>query len=378
MRRDFASWFLATTMIAVLSACARPSGTPPVAASQPSDGASAPDRVWDDLAAAARAEGKLVLATNNTAVREDMADAFTKRFGVEVEVVTGRGSDTVARIMRERAAGLSTVDVLISGLGTASSQLYPAHAMASIKSMLVVPEVTDPAKWRDGKLKFADPDGEYILRSVESIQNNIVINTDFVKRDEVRKSDDLLNPKFQGKIATHDPLQNGGGLVVATYLMKLKGEDYVRKLFVDQKAQSSNDDRQLADWMARGIYPINLNMTEEDVLDLMKEGMKLEAFSFDDLPPQTGAGGAFLIVIDPTPHPNAAKLWVNWFASKEGQEMAAIALGEPSNRLDVEANKKLPQFLVPQPGRDYFDINDWNFTADVESIKPRLQSLLGG
>jgi ABC-type Fe3+ transport system substrate-binding protein len=83
--------------------------------------------------------------------------------------------------------------------------------------------------------------------------------------------------------------------------------------------------------------------------------------------------------MNPTPHPNAAKLWVNWYASKEGQELAAPALGQPSNRVDVEANKKLPPFLIPQPGRDYFDLNDWTFvTVDERPLRARMRELLGG
>jgi ABC-type Fe3+ transport system substrate-binding protein len=369
-------------LVAGLSACApRTGGAPPPQAQppQPSTATSDSDRIWQELAAAARAEGKVVVASNNAGVRQTVAEAFKQRFGVEVEIITGRGSDTVARIMRERGAGVSTVDVLISGMGTASSELYPAKALVSIKSLLVVPEVTDLTKWRDGRIRFADPDGEYILRSMESIQNNIVINTDFVSRAELRRSDDLLNPKFQGKIATQDPLAQGGGDGTAGYFLKVKGEEFLKRLYVDQKPVASRDDRQMADWMARGVYPINLTMTEEDVLELMREGFKIEAFSFDDIPPQIGAGGSFLMVLDPAPHPNAAKLWVNWYASREGQELATLALGQPSNRTDVEANAKLPAFLIPQPGREYFDLNDWTFvTVEERPLRARMRALLGG
>jgi len=364
---------LAFTLLSMLSACVKPAAAP----SQARDVTDASEILWTQLTVAAKPEGKLVLATNNNAIREEMAEAFSKRFGIEVEVVTGRGTDTIARIMRERAAGIQTVDVLISGLGTVASELYPAKGLASIKQMMVIPDVADTAKWRDGKIRFADPDDEYVLRSLESIQNNIIINTDFVARDDLRRSDDLLNPKFQGKIATADPLAQGGGDVVAGYFLKFKGDDFVKRLYVDQKPIASRDDRQMSDWMARGVYPINLTMTEEDVLDLIKDGIKLEAFSFDDIPPQIGAGGSFLTAMSPAPHPNAARLWVNWFASKEGQELAAAALGQPSNRLDVQANAKLPSFLIPQPGREYFDINDWNFSKEQADLRARMRSLLG-
>jgi ABC-type Fe3+ transport system substrate-binding protein len=214
---------------------------------------------------------------------------------------------------------------------------------------------------------------------MESVQNQIIINTDFVSRAELRRSDDLLNPKFQGKIASQDPSQQGGGDAVAGYFLYHKGEDFVRRLYIDQKPAYSRDDRQMADALARGVYPINLTMTEEDVLTLMRDGIKVEAFWFEDIPPQIGAGGSFIVVLNPAPHPNAAKLWINWYASKEGQELAVPALGQPSNRVDVEANGKLPKFLVPEPGRQYFDINDWSFATTEEApLRARMRAIVGG
>ena len=365
-------------IVSLLPACGSRTASPPPVPPAQSQAADPSQRIWDELATAARAEGKLVVASNNVAMRETVAPAFKERFGVDVEIITGRGSEAVARIMRERAAGIATVDVLISGLGSVANELYPNKGIASIKSLLVVPEVTDPTKWRDGQIRFNDPDGEYILRSMESVQNLIVINTDFVSRSELRRSDDLLNPKFQGKIATQDPSQQGGGDAVAGYFLYQRGEDFVRRLYQDQKPIYSRDDRQMADALARGIYPINLTMTEEDVLTLIRDGIKVEAFWFEDIPPQIGAGGSFSVVLNPAPHPNAAKLWINWYASKEGQELAAPALGQPSNRLDVEANAKLPKFLVPEPGRQYFDINEWSFATTEEApLRARMRSLLG-
>jgi len=61
------------------------------------------------------------------------------------------------------------------------------------------------------------------------------------------------------------------------------------------------------------------------------------------------------------------------------REMAAPAMGQPSNRVDVEANSKLPPFLIPQAGKEYFDINDWNFaTVEEPPLRARMKGLLGG
>jgi iron(III) transport system substrate-binding protein len=362
--------------VSLLLSCSAP--TSPAPAPTGAQSATDPSALaWRELTEAARPEGKVVIATNSTGIREIVAPVFKQRFGIEVEVLLGRGPDSVARIMRESDAGIGTVDVLISGMGTVASQLYPARVLGPVRSLLVVPEVTDLSRWRDGKIRMADPDGEYILRSMESIQNNVAINTAHVSRAELRRTDDLLNPKFLGKISSMDPTGQGGGDGLAAYFLKAKGEDFLRRLYVDQQVTRSTDDRQLGDWLARGTYPITLTMGEDDILELIDMGVRVEAFWFDDIPAMVGGGGSFLTAMANAPHPNATKLWVNWYASKEGQELASQALGQPSNRTDVEHNKKLPQFLIPEAGKQYFDLNDWTFiTLEERPLRDRMRSLL--
>ena len=48
------------------------------------------------------------------------------------------------------------------------------------------------------------------------------------------------------------------------------------------------------------------------------------------------AGYGSLTIIKNAPHANATKLFVNWFLSKEGQEIYTASMGEPTRRLDVE------------------------------------------
>src|SRR5919199_128531 len=67
-------------------------------------------------APAARQEGKVVLASGPTAAtRQNLPRAFKERFGVDLEYLGGRTNDLVNRLQNERAAGLYTVDVIITG-----------------------------------------------------------------------------------------------------------------------------------------------------------------------------------------------------------------------------------------------------------------------
>jgi ABC-type Fe3+ transport system substrate-binding protein len=52
--------------------------------------------------------------------------------------------------------------------------------------------------------------------------------------------------------------------------------------------------------------------------------------------------------INPLPHPNAAKVYINWFYSKAGQQAFVDIIQQPSARVDVDMSK-LPEYLLPKP-----------------------------
>lgn len=49
-----------------------------------------------------------------------------------------------------------------------------------------------------------------------------------------------------------------------------------------------------------------------------------------------GTGSGNLALLKNPGHPNATKVFVNWFLSKEGQSAFLRALGQPTRRLDVD------------------------------------------
>ncbi len=66
-----------------------------------------------------------------------------------------------------------------------------------------------------------------------------------------------------------------------------------------------------------------------------------------------------MALVDSAPHPNAARLFANWMASKEGSEIYARARGEAPTRSDIDALSFLPAQIIPQPGVSYIDMHDW-------------------
>jgi len=268
---------------------------------------------WDQLVAAAQKEGKVViLGPPDQAVREGIPAAFKARYGITVDYIGGRSSESAAKLRAERQAGIYS------------------------------------------------------------------LNTAQVKPEEIKTAQDLLNPKFKGKIVVHDPTVPGTGSNDAARLYVQFGEDYVKKLYIDQKPMILRDRRQITDALVRGAYPIALGAEDGDLERLRKEGVPLHfIYSLSDLPGSLSAGIGQAALFNHAPHPNAAKLFINWIASKEGLEVFARARGEAPTRNDIDALAFLPPESVPKPGVKYFDTYEWEFTLSTkEKIRARMGELL--
>ena len=89
----------------------------------------------------------------------------------------------------------------------------------------------------------------------------------------------------------------------------------------------------------------------------------------------TGAFG-IVVMIEDSPHPNAAKLFANWMAMREGQETWGRTDQIPVVRTDVD-NSWAPPYTIPQPGIQYLDGYDWNYvnTAFPESM-PKIRQMM--
>src|SRR3954465_8655768 len=120
---------------------------------------------WEKLVADAKKEGKVVIiAPSDPQVREAIPAAFKAKYGITVEYLGDRSSDTAARLRTERASGVYTIDVALSGTLTMASVFYGEKDLDPLRAALIDPEGTDGSKWKSGKLWFIDPEDKYILR----------------------------------------------------------------------------------------------------------------------------------------------------------------------------------------------------------------------
>ncbi|MGH7835173.1 MAG: ABC transporter substrate-binding protein [Candidatus Binatia bacterium] len=322
----------------------------------------AADQEWKGIVEAAKKEGKVVvMGSPDPVMRNEVIPKFTARYGIPVEFVAGRSSQIVARIRNERGSGIYSMDVFLSGPDTTANTLYGEKLVDPVKPLLVLPEVADGSKWKRGKVWFADPEERYVVRAFSSTASLLFINTDHVKPGELRSVKDLLNPKWKGKISAEDPTSTGAGANLAAQFYNQLGEEFVKKLYVDQKTVRTRDRRQMSDWLARGTHPICLNCREDDVRPLIKDGFKLlEIFELADFPGIINGSPWMLTVANKAANPKAAQVFVNWMLSKEGLEIYGRGYGSATLRTDIDESYLQPA-SIPKPGGKYFDDTDWNW-----------------
>ena len=320
------------------------------------------DKEWNALIDAAKKEGKVVVAGSpDPVMRNEIMPRFKERYGIGIELLAGRSSEITARVKTERASGIYSVDVYLSGPDTTAVVLYGDKMIDPLRPLLVMPEVVDGAKWKRGKVWFADPEERFAARPFSSVATMMFINTDHVKPEEMRSAKDLLNAKWRGKISVEDPTTTGSGSNAAARFYHDLGEDFVRKLYIEQKTVRTRERRQMSDWLARGTQPICLNCREDDVRPLVKEGFKiLEIFELTDMPGSINGSPWMLTVANRAPNPKAAQLFANWILSREGLGIYARGYGSVTLRTDIDESNLNPGNL-PKKGVKYFDDTDWNW-----------------
>jgi iron(III) transport system substrate-binding protein len=320
------------------------------------------DKEWNALIEAAKKDGKVVVAGSpDPVMRNEIIPKFKERYGIGIEFLAGRSSEITARVKTERGSGIYSVDVYLAGPDTTATTLYADKMIDPLRPLLVMPEVVDGTKWKQGKVWFADPEERFAARPFSSVATMLFINTDQVKPEEMRSAKDLLNPKWRGKISSEDPTTTGSGANAAARFYHDLGEDFVRKLYIEQKTVRTRERRQMSDWLARGTQPICLNCREDDVRPLVKEGFKiLEIFELTDMPGSINGSPWMLTVANRAPNPKAAQLFANWILSREGLGMYARGYGSVSLRTDVDESNLKPGNL-PKKGVKYFDDTDWNW-----------------
>ncbi len=375
-RRDFLSTFAVGGGAAFLAACTpAPTGSP-AGAILGSPAPKAPG--WDELLAAARREGTVVIyGPTSEGLRTVVTEEFEKAIpGIKVDGVFAGGNEPVTRIMTERTAGRYIADCLITGTTPAVVTLKSADAVAPLKPYLMLPEVLDEKAWLQNRLWWADSAEPYTTLMFQGLLiTPVYINKNLVRANEITSYWDLLDPKWKGKIISNDIRQGGPGGVPARFIYKHAdlGPNFLERLYSEQDITLSLDQRQMVDWLAQGRYAIALFIAETEAKVAMDQGLPVDAVPVEQFKERgpIGPGNGSIAVIDKAPHPNAVKVLVNWLLSREGQDTWQRVTQYPSLRTDIPKTGLL-DIYTPKPGFDYVDAGTEEYSRITGTIFTEL------
>jgi iron(III) transport system substrate-binding protein len=328
---------------------------------------------WEATLAAAEKEAQVNIAgPPGDAFREAIVTAFGKVHPkTKVELLGGSGGDKVARILRERQAGVYGWDLYISGPTSGLSAFKPVGALDPLKPALILPEAKNDQEWIGGfDAGWADSDKRFFYVFGGTLAgDNIYINRDLITANEIRSAQDLLDPKWTGKIVIQDPRVEGKGLTDMLVIFLAYGEETARKLLRDQKLVITHDRRQLVEWLVRGRYPIAMGLNEYVLVSFQKKGVGKNIAAVED--PKTSiywaSGSSGIALFNRAPHPNAAKVYVNWLLSRNGQ-LEWVKTLTNSRRVDVPPAE--PGSAM-KPGRAYRNVQ----AEDMAPQRRRIQQL---
>lgn len=337
---------------------------------------------WDKTVKAAEEEGAVTIYMTQ-AFEPVFKEAFQKKFPkIKVNVVTGRGFQLGQRVMNERRGEKYIPDLCITGNITPLTVFHKAKILEPIKPLLLLPEVVNESVWFEGRHHYNDPENRYIFIFEGTPRSGeLTFNTKLVNAAEIRSFWNLLDPKWKGKIVTIDPLVAGpiNSAQIFFYKHPDLGPEFLKRLYGETNMTIVRADEQLMDWLSIGKFALGFG--GRDVDKAMAQGLPVNQF----LPNHMKEGSSLatyngtLSFFNRAPHPNAAKVAVNWLLSKEGQSIwldynAKTAGQYDSLREDIPKDKVSELGRRVKGGKYLWLKTEW--IEEVDSIRDVVKKVL--
>ena len=274
---------------------------------------NAPSRAADQPTIdAAKKEGEVTWYTTSIIDQfvRPAAQAFEKKYGIKVNYARSNAVEMELRVINEARAGRMQADIVD---GTTTSIVLKRQGLVEKWT----PTVNLPDRYKDPE-GFWMASQEYVLTPG--------YNTDLVpKGTEPKNWEDLLDPKYKGKMAWNStPSSSAGqgfvGLVMMEY-GEAKARDYFARLAKQNVTAIKAAARQVLDQVIAGEYAIALQIFNNHAPISRAKGapvswLKTEPAMAVVLPMSLTKGA---------PHPNAGKLLFEFILSEEGQKLMADA-----------------------------------------------------
>lgn len=266
-------------------------------------GGVAQENVWDKVVAAAKQEGRVTFYTSRVGspFHRDVLKAFEKKYGIRVDLLEARGNELSEKIRTEKVSGHIVGDLTQNG------------------ALIMIPEARRGDFQAYGQLpnaeRFAPPFASTdMLVPVFAMSSGILVNTNLVPQDQEPKSwMDLLDPRWRGKILSDDPRVPGSAFTFAFVMQEKFGRGFLEKLSA-QKLTFSQDLGNDMRRVARGEYAVYIPL-------LLPEYPALKGLPVKAIAPAEGSPYSVfsLGIVKDAPHPNAARLLMNFFLEPDSQ-----------------------------------------------------------
>jgi iron(III) transport system substrate-binding protein len=330
---------------------------------------------WEQTVAAAKKEGRLNLYVGRYG-QAALLEEFKKDYPeIKIASVNGTGDQLATRIAAETRAGKTIADIYSGGPNSSYSLLYRGKILDSIKSAFILPEVVDESKWYGGKHIFTDSEDQFIFVYIALPGvRGLSYNSNLVNAKEFKSYWDLTHPKWKGKITSQRLTETGLSVNLQFYYYQPElGPEFIKRALGAMDV-TFGDRRTITDWLAVGKFAICHGCRQ--IEKASGQGLPVEDFETGDWkegqPLSTGGGSISLI--KGAPHPNAARVFINWFLSRKGQtamQKSNDLYGElPPNSRRVD----IPKDMLPAEnrlveGRKYLDVARHEFTDMTPVLK---------
>jgi iron(III) transport system substrate-binding protein len=253
----------------------------------------------------AKKEGKVVWYT---ALSIQDAEVLTKRFEqtypfIKTETLRLVTDALLTKILTETKAGVHNSDVIeipgIAGNILKKEGLFDKYASTESNAY--------PATMKD-------PEGTWTSFFIHTLV--LVYNTQLVKKEELpRTYQDLINPKWKGKIVLRDEDFETFGMMLKV-MGREKGMNFMRRLGA-QGVDLRNSFTLAVQGVASGEIPLGMNLYGTHTEEFKKKGAPVDwvpmEFVLTTVEP--------LAVSARAPHPAAARLFIDFLLSKEAQSI---------------------------------------------------------
>jgi iron(III) transport system substrate-binding protein len=250
-----------------------------------------------------------------------------------------------------------------------------------IKPALLLPEVTDTSKWWEGKQKYLDKEAQYVIvyEGNVSAGGGPAYNTQLLEAREFNSYWDFITPSLKGKIVSTDIRKVRGAGIPWQFLYYHPelGPKFIRRFITEMEPTMSADLRQAVDWLASGRFALYMPSQGSGIVKAKNQGLPVDQFPIYHFKEGVNLSSAFgsLALMNRAPHPNAAKVFIDWLLSREGQTlfegvMSVSGDARNSRRVDVPKDH-IPPDEQRRDKMRYFDTDD----PDTKDLAPAIKLL---